>query len=43
MVVSHKAKKKQAVHNEQVSYLRTCSTAMKFVNALNKLPLKVIA
>ena len=35
------AKKKQAVCDEQVSYLQVRSTAVKFVNALNKLPLKL--
>ena len=40
-VVSHETKKKQAIHDEQVSYLATCSTALKFANAVNKPPLKL--
>ena len=40
-MVSREAKKKQAVHDERVSYVFTRSTAVKFVNALNKLPLKL--
>ena len=62
--MSHEAKKKQAVHNELVSYLPikthdselqdqeagctqrtselfTCNIAVKFGNAINKLPLKL--
>ena len=37
MIVSYEAKKKQAVHDE----LFTRSTAVKFVDALNKPPLKL--
>ena len=40
MIVSHEAKKKQVVYDKQVSFF-TCSTAVKFVNALNKPPLKL--
>ena len=40
-IVSREAKKKQAVRNERVSYLHLYSTALKFVNALNKPPLKL--
>ena len=39
MVVSRKAKKKQAVRDERVSYLHIAP--VKFVDALNKLPLKL--
>ena len=38
-VVSCEAKKKQAIHDEQVSYLHVAP--LKFVNALNKPPLKL--
>ena len=41
-IVSHEAKKKQAVHNKRLSYLQVDSTAVKFVNALNKPPLKIL-
>ena len=38
VIVSRKVKKKQAVHDERVSYLHVASTTVKLVNALNKLP-----
>ena len=38
-IVGHEAKKKQAVRDERVLF--TGSTALKLVNALNKLPLKL--
>ena len=34
MIVSSEVKKKQAIRDERVLF--TCSTAVKFVNALNK-------
>ena len=39
-IASREAKKKQAVHNEQVSYLQVATT-LKVVNALNKSPQKL--
>ena len=38
MIVSREAKKKQAIYTRRTSELFTRSTALKFVNALNKLP-----
>ena len=40
-IVSREAKKKQAVRDE-MSVLFTGNTGVKFVNALNKLPLKLL-
>ena len=43
-IVGCDAKKKQAVHDKRVCYLHNtiCSTIVKFINALNKLPLKLL-
>ena len=38
MILSREAKKKQAVHNEQIE-LVTCNIILKFLNALDKPPL----
>ena len=40
-IVSSEAKKKQAVRDKPVSYLHVRSSAVKFVDALNKPPLKL--
>ena len=40
-IVSHKAKKYVAGHKQQISVLFTGSTAVKYINALNKSPLKL--
>ena len=40
MIVSHEAKKKQAICNERVCYLH--AAPLEFVNVLNKLPFRLV-